>query len=479
MLKNALIFIIILGLAIPAFADDRGEAVAVGARGGVTNYMGDDFDDSVLKPTFSAFGEYYFTNRFSTELGFNVSRIGGETGSADFISDLTGLSLLGRFGLLTTAVRPYLAGGVEVFAFDPEVDNEASVGFNKENEEVTVGIPVGGGLSLAISENMVLDLRGLYHYTFKDGLDYLFGGSKDAYLTGTLGLTKVFHANKDVDNDGLLKSDEKSRGTDPDVADTDGDALNDGDEVLTHYTDPLKVDSDNDGLGDGDEIKKYKTNPLKSDTDGDKLSDKDELSEFKTNPLEQDSDGDGLSDYAEVKRFQTNASEMDSDADGLNDGDEVNKYKTSPLKKDTDGGTVDDAAEVKRGTNPLNKDDDVILEVKEVGAKIVLEGIVFETGSAVISEESAEVLEKAYQTLKAYPEMEVEIQGYTDNVGRKSYNLKLSQKRADSVRDWLVNKGIDGSKITAKGYGPANPIATNDTKEGRAQNRRIEFVRLK
>ena len=75
--------------------------------------------------------------------------------------------------------------------------------------------------------------------------------------------------------------------------------------------------------------------------------------------------------------------------------------------------------------------------------------------------------------------MEVEIQGYTDSVGSKRFNMKLSQKRADSVRSWLVDKGIEGARIVAKGYGPDNPIATNATKEGRAQNRRIEFMRLK
>ena len=73
----------------------------------------------------------------------------------------------------------------------------------------------------------------------------------------------------------------------------------------------------------------------------------------------------------------------------------------------------------------------------------------------------------------------MEIRGYTDNTGKKTANMKLSQSRAESVKAWLVKKGIAADRITARGYGPDNPIADNKTKEGRAQNRRIEFFRVK
>ena len=75
--------------------------------------------------------------------------------------------------------------------------------------------------------------------------------------------------------------------------------------------------------------------------------------------------------------------------------------------------------------------------------------------------------------------MEVEIAGYTDNVGSSYYNKKLSQKRADSVKEWLVIRGIDPKRIVTKGYGLENPIASNSTEEGRSKNRRIEFIRTK
>ena len=121
----------------------------------------------------------------------------------------------------------------------------------------------------------------------------------------------------------------------------------------------------------------------------------------------------------------------------------------------------------------------MILDVEEVGAKIVLDGITFATGKTDITPNSEFILEKALNTLVAYPDMEVEIQGYTDNVGSRSGNLRLSQRRADAVRTWLVQRGINPGRIIAKGYGPDNPIDSNATREGRARNRRIEFYRIK
>ena len=183
--------------------------------------------------------------------------------------------------------------------------------------------------------------------------------------------------------------------------------------------------------------------------------------------------------------YKTDPLKADTDGDGLSDGDEVLKYKTDPLKADTDGGTVNDGIEVARGSNPLDPADDLNWPPKkeelkvEIGKAMVLEGIVFKTGSAVISPESEDILTKAYNTLAQNPEIQVEIQGYTDNTGKRSVNMKLSKSRADAVKAWLVSKGIDATRITAKGVGPDKPIAPNKTAEGRQKNRRIEFMRTK
>jgi outer membrane protein OmpA-like peptidoglycan-associated protein len=82
------------------------------------------------------------------------------------------------------------------------------------------------------------------------------------------------------------------------------------------------------------------------------------------------------------------------------------------------------------------------------------------------------------KSLKAYPEVRVEIAGYTDDVGKDDYNLGLSQRRAEAVKQYLANSGLSADRIVARGYGETNPIATNGTPAGRAENRRIEFHRL-
>jgi OOP family OmpA-OmpF porin len=107
-----------------------------------------------------------------------------------------------------------------------------------------------------------------------------------------------------------------------------------------------------------------------------------------------------------------------------------------------------------------------------------IDGISFKTGAATIAPRSNKVLREALGVLKKYKEVRLEIQGHTDNSGDREANLSLSQKRAEAVRQWLVSKGIDGDRLTARGYGPDKPVADNSTKAGQAKNRRVEFVRI-
>jgi outer membrane protein OmpA-like peptidoglycan-associated protein len=115
----------------------------------------------------------------------------------------------------------------------------------------------------------------------------------------------------------------------------------------------------------------------------------------------------------------------------------------------------------------------------EVGKAIILEGVVFKTGSTVITVASNAILNSAKKTLEENPEITVQIQGFTDNVGSAKSNLKLSLKRAQAVKAWLVKNGIAASRITAEGYGDTNPRGDNKTADGRQLNRRIEFFRTK
>lgn len=99
----------------------------------------------------------------------------------------------------------------------------------------------------------------------------------------------------------------------------------------------------------------------------------------------------------------------------------------------------------------------------------------YQTGSDALSEDSHYELDNVISLLNSHPDVKVELGGHTDNTGNPDLNLKLSRDRAESVRSHLIKGGIDGSRLIAKGYGQAQPIDTNDTEEGRANNRRTEL----
>jgi outer membrane protein OmpA-like peptidoglycan-associated protein len=111
-------------------------------------------------------------------------------------------------------------------------------------------------------------------------------------------------------------------------------------------------------------------------------------------------------------------------------------------------------------------------------SKLVLQGVNFEFDSARLTQDSYESLDRVARSLKEWREVRVEIGGHTDDTGTDEYNMELSQRRADAVRDYLMSKGINGSRLEAKGYGKTDPINRDDTEAGRAQNRRVELKRL-
>ncbi len=118
---------------------------------------------------------------------------------------------------------------------------------------------------------------------------------------------------------------------------------------------------------------------------------------------------------------------------------------------------------------------DIALEPIEKGTKVVLNNIFFESGRAELKPISYVELNKAVDLLQKNPTMVIEIGGHTDNLGSDELNLKLSQSRADAVRDYMILAGIEEARIQSKGYGESTPIEDNSTEEGRAANRRTEF----
>jgi OOP family OmpA-OmpF porin len=215
-------------------------------------------------------------------------------------------------------------------------------------------------------------------------------------------------------------------------------------------------------------------------------------------PLSRDSDGDGVTDDKDrcpgTPRGETvDASgcplSRDSDGDGVTDdkdrcpgtprGETVDA-SGCPLPRDSDGDGVTDDKDKCPGTRRGEAVDANGCPRLFEGTQttLVLEGVNFATGKAEITPESREVLDRVAASLVANPEIKVDVAGHTDNTGSRAMNVKLSQARADAVRDYLVSKGVSADRLSTKGYGPDRPIASNDTAEGRAKNRRTELNKL-
>jgi OOP family OmpA-OmpF porin len=147
---------------------------------------------------------------------------------------------------------------------------------------------------------------------------------------------------------------------------------------------------------------------------------------------------------------------MDSDNDGVADG-------------------IDRCPDTTAGT-PVDANGCPVL-FEQAATRIILEGVNFETNSAELTAGARTVLDRVAQSLSGNPEVRVEVGGYTDNTGARAYNVQLSQARAESVVAYLVQQGVSADRMEARGYGPDNPVASNATRDGRAQNRRVELRR--
>ena len=123
--------------------------------------------------------------------------------------------------------------------------------------------------------------------------------------------------------------------------------------------------------------------------------------------------------------------------------------------------------------NLVNKD----VEMKNiaVGSKIALRNVFFAIGKADLTSDSHSELKRLVDLLNVVPRLKIELSGHTDNTGSEGLNKKLSQERAESVKAYLVGKGISADRMQAKGYGSSSPIDSNKTKEGRQNNRRTVF----
>lgn len=179
-----------------------------------------------------------------------------------------------------------------------------------------------------------------------------------------------------------------------------------------------------------------------------------------------DSDGDGVADDRDRcpgtprgVTVDTQGCPLDSDKDGV------------PDFKDRCPNTPRGASVDARGCPPPKP---TLGKVSKAGT-YVFKDIQFESNKANLKTSSYPTLNNIADVLKAQPDMKVEIQGHTDSRGKHDYNVGLSQRRAETVKAYLVTRGVDSERMVPRGYGPARPIAPNSTAQGRASNRRVEF----
>jgi OOP family OmpA-OmpF porin len=208
-----------------------------------------------------------------------------------------------------------------------------------------------------------------------------------------------------------------------------------------------------------------------------------------------DSDGDGVVDGVDQcpdtpagTTVDETGCAADSDGDGVvDDADQCPATPPGTVvnsrgcpDQDSDGDGVMDSQDLCPNTAPGQNVDTVgcpILFVVEQGVRqpLVLKGVQFRSGRSALTDESFAALDEVAASLLAHPEVRIEIGGHTDNTGRRSVNMRLSRERANAVKAYLARKGVDPGRMVAVGYGPDQPIASNDTPEGRAQNRRVEL----
>ncbi len=215
--------------------------------------------------------------------------------------------------------------------------------------------------------------------------------------------------------------------------------------------------------------------------------------------LPKDADGDGVNDEADGCADTPKGDKVDekgcslpkdADGDGVTDdtdtcadtpaGEQVDAKGCGPAQRDGDGDGVNDAADRCPSTpTGVEVDADGCQVLFQPTKKtLILEGVNFETGKATLTPESETILTGVAESLVANDSIRVQVTGHTDITGSLALNRRLSRARADAVRTYLISRGVAEDRLTARGFGPDQPVASNKTVEGRAQNRRVELTRL-
>lgn len=342
-------------------------------------------------------------------------------------------------------VTPFLLGGGGVLGVSS--DDERSLG-----NDIDAAGHWGGGLKVEITP--WVHLRVDARHILSRGL----GAQKTAHYADVLGTVAFVlrgsdRRHSDADGDGVLDRADacpEVRGTANGCPDRDGDGVPDGSDACP----AMRGGGRPDGCPD-------------RDRDGvvdlvDRCVDEPGTAELQGCPAPKDSDGDGVDDSRDGCPKSPGAiptgCPLDPDLDGL-----LGANDRCPDEPETKNGFEDDDG----------CPDELPKTVEAFTGTI--RGITFELNRAQINPSAYATLDEAARVLEQYRELKVTIIGHTDASGSAARNLRLSQERAQAVLDYLVGKGIDAGRLEAIGAGSQYPIAENDTAEGRAQNRRIEF----
>lgn len=347
-------------------------------------------------------------------------------------------------------VRPYLLAGVGLNY------NDVLRGRNNANTREkfsTPNIPVGAGIKFRLDENITFDFETTWNKVLGNFDHEDSGSGNDAFMFHTIGFTYNFG---------------------PKPTDTDGDGVADyldrcPDTPLGVRVDEFGCPLDSDGDGVPDYLDRCPTVPGLEKFDGcpdrdgdgiedafDKCPDVPGVAEFFGCP---DRDGDGIPDSDDKCPDVAGLCQFDGCPDRDGDGvpDQIDQCPDEP-------GTI-----ANNGCPEIRKDDiDAINRA--------LENVYFDFDKYEIKAQSFEALNKIVNILSENPSYKVLIEAHADNVGSNAYNVTLSGRRGEAVKNYLVSNGIGESRITSQAYGEARPAATNSTAEGRALNRRVQFT---
>jgi outer membrane protein OmpA-like peptidoglycan-associated protein len=348
-------------------------------------------------------------------------------------------------------------------------DQQVPAGYSKSTFWLTPGlaIPFGNGFELKGAGDINLNSETSQSVQSIPDWGVWFAVSKSGAVIP-----------QDMDGDGISDDDDRCPDQPEDVdgqddsdgcpdPDNDSDVIPDVEDTCPDLAEDIDGFEDSDGCPD-----------LDNDQDG--VADVDDRCLNEPEDFDGDQDDDGCPDLVKDSDADNVPDDLDQcplqaeDVDGFEDEDGC-----PDLDNDLDGvPDIDDQCPNAAETFNGFEDEDGCPDERPIDTQFILQGVTFESGSAALTQDSYRVLDEVVRSLMAYPEVRVEIQGYTDSVGKASANLTLSQKRAESVRQYLANAGIDPARLGASGFGEENPISSNSTPSGRAQNRRIEFKRL-